>query len=371
MSRLRVAVSAVAGVTGGPATYVVELLRAMAALGDPDLDLHILTDRPDLFAASAGVTTHELPLPSSWYQPWWDNIAVPRVLRRLAPDVYHGTKHALPLAFVPRQTAAVVSLHDLAVYAEPETFSLAQRWQLYLHLRHAVHRSGRIIAVSEYTAMDVVRQFGVPRAKIDVVGHGVAESFRPPSDAAARAAVRARYGAAEGRLVAFVGTAQPRKRIGVALDAVAQLVAEGLKVQLVIAGRRRPGYEPEWLRDPPAFVTLAGEVDAAELVELYGAADVMVSPSSFEGFGLTFVEAMACGCPVVGVAATSVPEVVGEGGVLVERPEAGLVATALRELLGDEIRRKEVASRALARARDLSWPRAAARTLEVYRAALA
>lgn len=369
MKRLRVAVSAVAGVTGGPATYVVELLHAMAALGDPELDLHILTDRPDLFAQASGVTTHELPLPSSWYQPWWDNIAVPRMLRRLRPDVYHGTKHALPLAGVPRAVAQVVSLHDLAVYAEPETFSLPQRWQLYLHLRHAAFRARRIIAVSEYTATDVVRQFGVSRAKIDVVGHGVAESFQPPKDAAARAAVRARYGAREGQLVAFVGTAQPRKRIDVAIDAVGRLVAEGRNVRLVIAGRRRPGFAPDWLRNPPPFVVLAGEVNATELVELYGAADVMVSPSSFEGFGLTFVEAMACGCPVVGIAATSVPEVVGDAGLLVERAEVGLVAAALRELLSDETRRAQVAVRALARARELSWPRAAARTLEVYRAA--
>ena len=180
--------------------------------------------------------------------------------------------------------------------------------------------------------------------------------------------VRRAYGVRDGSLVAFVGTAQPRKRIEAAIDAVAALVAEGQLVRLVIAGRRRPGYEPEWLRSPPPFVHLAGEVTASELVELYGAADVMVSPSSFEGFGLTFVEAMACGCPVVGVAATSVPEVVGDGGILVAAPDPELLANALRQLLNGGDVYADYRRRALARARTLSWSQAATRTLEVYRA---
>lgn len=369
MNRARIAIGAVAGVTGGPATYVVELLNAMAALEDPDFELHVLTDRPDLFP-DGRMVTHELPLPSSWHQPLWDNFAVPRLLRKLRPRLYHGTKHALPLVGVPRGTAQVVSLHDLAVYAEPETFSRPQRWQLQAHLGHAARRAARIIAVSEYTAEDVVRRLGVARDKIDVVGHGVHPMFRPIDDPARRQVVRERYAAPAERLVVFVGTAQPRKRIEVAVDAVASLVDEGLGIRMVVAGRRRPGYEPGWMRNPPPFLTLAGELEARDMVELYGAADVMVSPSSFEGFGLTFVEAMACGCPVVGVAATSVPEVVGDGGVLVERPEPVLVANALRGLLTDETHRAQVAQQGVARARTLSWPHAAARTLEVYRAAI-
>lgn len=369
MSSLRVAVGAVAGVTGGPATYVVELLQAMADLDPEDMELHVLTDRPELFAAKSNLEVHAVPLPNAWHQPLWDNVHVPRFLRRLRPDLYHGTKHALPLVGVPSTTTTVVSMHDLAVYAQPETFSWAQRWQLYLHLRHAVRQASRVIAVSEYTAQDLVDRLGVSRQKIDVVGHGVSASFRPIDDPERRKAVRRTYGVQQGSLVAFVGTAQPRKRIEAAIAAVATLVAEGRQVHMVIAGRRRPGYEPDWLRSPPPFVHLAGEVSPEELVELYGAADVMVSPSSFEGFGLTFVEAMACGCPVVGVAATSVPEVVGDAGILVEAPEPELLAAALRELLESDKARLEYGRRALRRAESLSWPQAAARTLEVYRAA--
>ena len=370
MSRLRVAIGAVAGVTGGPATYVVELLQAMADLDPEDIELHVLTDRPDLFSGRANLEVHSLALPSAWHQPLWDNVLVPRALFRIRPDIYHGTKHALPLVGLPSNVVWVASIHDLAVFAEPETFSLAQRLQLYAHLKHAAHRARRVIAVSDYTAQDLMNRLGVPASRIDVVGHGVSEQFQPIADPARRAAVRRRYGVEDEFLAAFVGTAQPRKRIEAAIGAVGALAAEGHPIQLVIAGRRRPGYEPDWMKSPPSFVHLAGELDADDLVALYGAADVMVSPSSFEGFGLTFVEAMACGCPVIGVAATSVPEVVGDAGILVDEPEVGLLAAAMRRLLLSEELRLQYRERALGRARELSWSQAAARTLEVYRAAL-
>lgn len=372
MTVLRVAIGAVAGVTGGPATYAVELVRALARLGDAALELVALTDRPDFLSGVEGVRVEEIRLPTSWRQPWWDNVEVPRRLRALGVDVYHGTKHALPLAGTPRSVGRVVTIHDLAVLAEPETFSLAQRAQLLVHLRHAARAADRVICVSRHAAEDVRARLGVPEERIAVVPHGIGERFVPLEDGRRRDAVRRSYGVADdGFLVSFVGTAQPRKRIDVAIDAVARLRDRGLPVTLVVAGRRRPGFAAAWLDDPPPFVRLAGELAVERLVELYGASDAMVSPSSFEGFGLTFAEAMACGCPVVGVAATSVPEVVGEGGILVERPDGALVADALGRLLADPALRAATAERALARARQLSWRRAAEQTRDVYRAAAA
>jgi glycosyltransferase involved in cell wall biosynthesis len=372
LTRLRVAIGAVAGVTGGPATYSVELVHALAALRDDALALTVLTERPELFASLTNVRIEEIPLRSAWHQPWWDNVAVPARLRGLGADVYHGTKHALPLLPLPRAAARVVTIHDLAVLVEPETFSLAQRLQLLVHLRHAARAADRIVCVSQHAAGDVTARLGVPRERIAIVPHGISARFVPLTDPARRDSVRRRYGVAPGGfLVSFVGTAQPRKRIEVAVEAARRLHASGVPITLVIAGRRRPGYAADWLDAPPPFVRVAGELPADDLVELYGASDVMVSPSSFEGFGLTFVEAMACGCPVVGVAATSVPEVVGDGGVLVSRPDAGLVADALARLLGDETFRAEVARRALAQAGTLSWRRAAEQTRDAYRAAVA
>ena len=238
MTPLRVAIGAVAGVTGGPATYSVELVHALAALEDGALELVVLTDRPDLFAALASVRVEEIPLPSAWRQPWWDNVAVPARLRGLGVDVYHGTKHALPLLPIARDTARVVTIHDLAVLVEPETFSLAQRLQLVVHLRHAARTADRIVCVSRHAAGDVVERLGVAPGRIAVVPHGISARFVPLADAARREAVRRRHGVAPGGfLVSFVGTAQPRKRIEVAVDAVRRLHAEGLPVTMMRANR--------------------------------------------------------------------------------------------------------------------------------------
>jgi glycosyltransferase involved in cell wall biosynthesis len=238
-----------------------------------------------------------------------------------------------------------------------------------VHLQHAARRADRVICVSRHAALDVEQRLGVGGERITVVPHGISPSFAPIEDDARRRAVRRRWVPEGAYLVSFVGTAQPRKRVEVAVQAVERLRNEGLPALLVIAGRRRPGYEPDWMSTPPACVRLAGELSQAELVELYAASDVMVSPSSFEGFGLTFAEAMACGCPVVGVDATSVPEVVGDGGLLVERPDPVLVARALAALLRDPEERAALSARARARALEFSWERAARRTLEVYRRA--
>ncbi len=371
MRPLRVAVGVVAGTLGGPATYGVELVRAMVALDQPGLRLEVLTDRPEAFTPSAGLGVHRVALPSPWAQPLWDNVAIPRALRGLDVQLYHGTKHALPFGGLRRGVRRVVTIHDLAVFAEAATFTRAQRWQLRVHLAHAARRADRILCVSGHAALDVTRRLGVAADRVAVIPNGVASHFRPPT-AEVRARTRQRLGVGPGEILcACVGTAQPRKRIEVALAAVGELRARGLPLRLVVAGRRRPGYRPPWLEAPPAGVLLAGELAAAELVDLYGAADLMVSPSTFEGFGLTFAEAMACGCPVVGVATSSVPEVVGRGGLLVERSDPGLIAGAIERLASEPELRRELGRAALDQATGFSWDRAARLTLEAYRVALA
>lgn len=367
MKPVRVAVGAVAGVTGGPATYATRLVGALAGLRDESVELSVLTDNPGAFDGMPGLRIVRVPLPSPWAQPWWDNVAVPLHLRA-GFDIYHGTKHALPLFAVPPAIRQVVTIHDLAAYAEPQTFSRAQRFQVRVHSRHAARRAARIICDSQHAAEDVQRRLGVARERIAIIPLGVAPSFSPPEDPVTPGELRRRLGVgAGGFLVVYAGTAQPRKRIEVAIEATRRLRESGLDVVFAIAGRRRPGYEPQWVRRPPSHVRLLGELPEKELIGLLGAADCMVSPSSYEGFGLTFAEAMACGTPVVGVATTSIPEVVGEGGLLVEAPEAEAIAEALARLLREPDLRAAKSHAALEEARRFSWQHTAERTLEVYR----
>jgi glycosyltransferase involved in cell wall biosynthesis len=356
---MRIGVGALVGILGGPATYARELVRALVRT--PGHDYVVFTDAPDAFAG-VPVEVVQVPLASTYHQVTWDHLALPGLVRRAGVALYHGTKGVLPLrARVP----AVVTVHDLAVYAFPETFAWPQRWHFRLCVPPSVRRAARVIAVSEHTRQDVVARLGASPARVVAIPNGVADAFREPVAPDAVRALRSRHGLGE-RLVACVGTLQPRKHVERVLDAFARARGAERGWELVVAGRSRPGYAPAWTTTPPPGVRVTGPLDDAELRALYAAAAIVVSASEYEGFGLTLAEAMASGAAVLAVDTSSIPEVVGDAGILVARSDAALLAGALAELMADEGRRAELGTRARARAAAFTWDAAAARTRAVY-----
>src|SRR5205823_14963671 len=133
-----------------------------------------------------------------------------------------------------------------------------------------------------------------------------------------------------------------------------------------VAGRPRPGYAPPWLVRLPPGVRWLGPLPPHALGALYAAAEIAVSASEYEGFGLTVCEAMASGCAVVAVATSALPEVVGDAGVLVARSDPALLAEALARLAAEPETRAALGARARARAATFTWDEAARRTREVY-----
>jgi glycosyltransferase involved in cell wall biosynthesis len=134
----------------------------------------------------------------------------------------------------------------------------------------------------------------------------------------------------------------------------------------VVAGRIRPGYRPAWLGAPPPGVVWLGTLADDDLPALYAASQIAISASEYEGFGLSTAEAMASGCATIAVASSAVPEVVGDGALLVERSDVALLADALRRLASDAGARAAVAERGRAQARRFRWRDAAARTQALY-----
>jgi glycosyltransferase involved in cell wall biosynthesis len=360
---MRIGVGALIGIVGGPATYARELVAALARLGGHDYV--VFTDRPALFAAVDVERVH-VPLATTYHQVTWDHARLPGLVAAHGVALYHGTKNVLPWRLgVP----GVVTVHDLAVYTRPETFAWPQRLHFRLAVPPSVARAARVIADSEHARQDLVERFGLDPARVPVVPLAMPAAFGAAPPAEAVAALRAHHGLGE-RLVACIGTVQPRKRVERVIDAFVRARAADRGWELAIAGRLRPGYAPAWLRALPPGVRWLGPLDDDALRALYAAAEIVMTASEYEGFGLTVLEAMASGCAVIAPAVTSIPEVAGDAALLVPRSDAALLGDALGTLLDDPVARAALAARARRRAAGFTWEETARGTRRVYEEAL-
>jgi glycosyltransferase involved in cell wall biosynthesis len=267
----------------------------------------------------------------------------------------------------------VFTLHDTAYLVFPEYHLPRNRIYLRTMMPRFLRGADRIIAVSENTRRDALRFYALDPEKIEVIPEGVEARFRPDVDREAISIVRHRY-ALPDRFILSVGTIEPRKNLGTLVDAYAALRPRHPEVGLVLAGSRGWLYERFFaqlrslgLED---HVTFTGHVADGDMPALLAAAEVFAFPSEFEGFGLPPLEAMASGIPVVSSNAASLPEVVGDAGLLVPPRDVGEWVAAIARLLDDGPLRTELAARGVARARLFSWDTAADRTLEVYRSVM-
>ncbi|NOY52338.1 MAG: glycosyltransferase family 4 protein [Deltaproteobacteria bacterium] len=366
---MKVAIAAIAGALGGPRSYARELVRALTGLAGED-DFYVLTDDRAAWD-DAGGEVMELPMRSSYTRPLWDHWKVPRALRSLDVDLFHHTKNVVPL-FCPAK--CVVTIHDLAPFLYPDTFTFLQGIHLRTHIRFAARRADAVIAVSSNTRDDIIRHFHVPENRVRVVYNGVSPVFsRSPGDGEL-AGCRARY-RLPGRFILYAGTIQPRKQVDMLIRVYHRLrEEEGIPHHLVVAGRM--GWKSGGLHETVRSLGLndvvhfTGAVDGHDLPLIYRSAEVFVNPSLYEGFGLTCVEAMACGTPVVASGVSSIPEVVGDAGLLFDPSDEESLFRALLTVIREEGLRELLRQKGIDRARKFSWEKAAAGTLEVYRSVL-
>ncbi|MCC7359401.1 MAG: glycosyltransferase family 4 protein [Anaerolineales bacterium] len=284
-----------------------------------------------------------------------------------AGEVFHATDHLLPRF---KRSRTVFTIHDLIYLFYPQYHLPLNRWYLKLMLPRFLRRADAVIAVSEHTRRDVMRHMRIPEEKITVIYEGANPAYRPLRDPAAVAAVRARYHLPE-RYLLFFSTIEPRKNLAALLGAYHALLAQpGDWPHLVVAGRKGWLYEPIFARvrelGLEARVTFTDWVAEADAPALLNGAELFVYPSFYEGFGLPPLEAMACGVPVVASTAASIPEIVGDAGLLVPPTDEAALMEAMQAALTDAQLRTHMRARGLARARTFTWEAAARATLKVY-----
>ena len=356
---------------GGIARYITALGHALAALPAPApfADLVAIYHRKDRARALAASGWRGL---TAWTPPH-HRIERYALALELAPrglDLLHSPDHVPSGAGRAR---SVVTVHDLSFFLYPDTHSAASR-RYYAQVAWAVERADRIIAVSEATKRDLVREVGADPARIRVVYEAAPHVPEPDATSGdARPSAPAPF--AQPYVLSVQAAIEPRKNIPRLIEAFAQAHRAHPELRLVVAGG--PGADEPVVRaavarhDLAAAVDFPGVLPETLLQASYRGALALAYPSLYEGFGLPLLEAMTVGTPVIASRVSSLPEVAGEAALLVDPFDVDALAGAMGQIAGDETLRAALATaRGYRRVRCFSWERAAQETLAVYREAL-
>lgn len=356
----------------GIGQYTQSLIEGLAhevppAQGD---EFVVLQHRKDTRPLTPGPHFHRRPTWTPCHHRL-EQLTLPLEIWPLKLDLLHSPDYIPPFR---RNCRSVITVHDLAFIHFPELLT-ADSARYYGQIDRAVRDAEGIIAVSYSTQRDLMNLLGVPAHRVTVVYEAANPLFRPLDDPAALNDVRARYGL-PARFILFLGTIEPRKNLPTLVQSYHLLrTMEGTNVPpLVVAGAKG------WLFDSVFAlveqlglgdqVLFTGSIPWADAPAFYNLAEVFVFPSLYEGFGLPPLEAMACGTPVIAANVSSIPEVVGDAGLLIDPNDAEGLAEALGRVLSDAALRQDLRRRGLARAAEFSWNRAARETLAVYRQAM-
>lgn len=299
-------------------------------------------------------------------------LTLSRELRRHPVDLLHVQFTAPPLCPCP----VVASIHDLSFEHLPQTFKRRSRMQLRLTVRYTARRAARILALSEYARNDIIKTYGIEAERVSVTPLAAPRHFGPVTDATELRRVRKNYGI-KGDYILAVGSIQPRKNLPRLIGAYAHLRSlrpQAKLPQLALVGKNAWLYN-ETLQAAKQHgftddIIFTGYVPEADLPSLYSGATCFVYPSYFEGFGLPVLEAMQCGTPVIAGNRTSLPEVVGDAGILVDPFDETALAQAIARVIENSNLAAKLRVKGLQRAREFSWQQTARLTLKAYEQAV-
>ncbi|HNT76414.1 MAG TPA: glycosyltransferase family 1 protein [Anaerolineae bacterium] len=335
----------------------------MAAVGGLGAAWDVEKSRLRQAAGATPLGFCDLPLTDDWMARLWQRarLPLPADLITGRADLFYSPDFVLPP--LRRGTRAILTVHDLSFLRHPETFPPALRAYLTAGVPRSVAHSDLILADSEATRRDIVELLCIPPENVATLYPGVSPHFTPIAAPGEREKLQVQYGVGARPYILAVGTIQPRKNYPFLMEACDPL-AQAHNLDLVIIGKAA------WLADTTLiaaaardYVHLLGFCHDADLPALYRQARLLAFPSLYEGFGFPPLEAMACGTPVVASTTSSVPEVVGDAGLLCNPYDTSAWTQAIAQLLTDESLRQQLQPAGLAQAARFTWEAAARRWL--------
>jgi glycosyltransferase involved in cell wall biosynthesis len=308
-----------------------------------------------------------------YYETFWRH---PRAVSQYDADIFHIIDQSdghIAYWLKRKGKSVVVTCHDLVQFIYPEILRDQSRlpaisMAMWRYSIQGMNQSDQVIAVSANTAQDVAHFLKINPNKIALAPNGVETHYRV-LEPTQRTALRQRYAPPPDAICLLnVGSTHHRKNILTVLKVVKQLRDQGLPVYLWKTGGKFTTDQNTFIQQhqlEPRIIHF-GNPDKEMLVKIYNAADILVAPSLYEGFGLTIIEAMACGIPVITSNSSSLPEVAGDAAVLADPTDTEAISAAVCQIRQDAHYRQQLINRGLARAQLFSWNNTAEQIAQVY-----
>lgn len=377
--RIAISTSVIQRGKSGVGQYVLALVRALLdRKGDHQIVLFVLEQDTHLFGFAVGraeiVTVQESHRPAV-RNILWHQIILPSLLRQLHIDVLHVPSYRRMLLGSP--CARVATIHDLAPFHVRAKYDAARMFYGRVVVKHLARRQDKVITISTNTARDVERFFGIPCDRQNIIHNGIDhERFFPGDQSQAKAKAASRW-TLDAPFFLFISRLEhPAKNHVRLIEAFNRFKTRtGSNWLLALGGSDWHGASAihaaaacsPFAKD----IRFLGFVDDAALPDLYRAADTMVYPSLFEGFGLPPIEAMACGCPVISSTRGALAEVVAQAAHEIDPESVDSIAAGLEHMASSEPGRELRRIAGLQNARRFDWGANAEKVLAVYRSAVA
>jgi glycosyltransferase involved in cell wall biosynthesis len=333
--------------------YVSNLVEALKKHTGNNLELVLI--KPD--------TEDDFSTPQRFY---WDQFTYPKKAKQAKVDLLHQPCFSAPLGF---NKPVVVTIHDIISLLFPETIPFASRMFYSKWMPFSYRKASQIITISESTKKDVVRVLGIPEEKITVIPLGFDKKIQKRVGQQMIAKVKEKYKLPENYLL-HIGTLEPRKNLDFLIDVFSGVMQHNENLGLVITGKKGWYYEGlfEKVKDLSLQkrVIFTGYIDEQDKAAIYQGARIFTFPSIYEGFGLPPLEAMAAGVPVISSDTSSMPEVIGDAGVLISPYDKEAWEKAIIEVDANEKLRNEMIAKNAMQVEKFSWDKTAEKTIEIY-----